>query len=184
MNNIEQAEQILQQSGLFSAINHRVISNPGEYLPPYSLHPYFRAQRLDQSVYSVEDARKVVKEIQDRLAPMKIGDGAAIGFYSDVHAGTVIWVSKDGKRLKVQEDKAILLNGFKSGEPDAIQFSPGGFCGHTSGSQRYSFEPNPDGSIHEFSLRLNGFWRKKGEPMTGSGTRLIKHRTHYYDYNF
>lgn len=181
---IEQAETVLKDSGLFTAINRRNIgATKYDVLPPYCLQPYFRAREC-QSVYSVEDAEKVVKEIQDRLAPMKVGDGAAVAFYSDIHACTVIAVSKDGKKITVQADKATLLNGFKSGEPDALQFSPGGFCGHTSGTQRYAFEANPEGKTYEFSLRLNGEWRAKGKSMNGTGTRLIKRRTHHYDYNF
>lgn len=112
-----------------------------------------------------------------------VGAGVSICGYSDRAACSIIEVSKSGKKIKVQRDKAELLNGPKSGEEDALVFSAGGFCGHVSGSQRYSYEADPEGGIREFSLRKNGRWVQVGESIQG-GSRLIEGRAEYYDYNF
>jgi hypothetical protein len=58
-----------------------------------------------------------------------VGDGATTCGWSDRHAGTVI--ARTAKTMKIQYDKATLLNGPDSGEKDALKFSPGGFVGHT-----------------------------------------------------
>lgn len=115
---------------------------------------------------------------------LTVGMGATIHGYSDSYACTVIEFSANGKRVKVQEDEATLLNGFNSGEPDALQFEQGGFCGHTSGTQRWECKPNPKGAIRTFSLRKNGRWVESGGTATG-GTRLtLGVRHHHYDFNF
>lgn len=112
-----------------------------------------------------------------------VGAGVSICGYSDRHACSIIEVSKSGKSIKVQRDKAVLLNGPQSGEEDALHFSPGGFCGHMSGRQRYSYEADPEGGVRTFSLRKNGRWVQKGESAKG-GSRLIEGRSEHYDYNF
>lgn len=118
------------------------------------------------------------------MTTVKVGDGASLKYWSDSVACTVIAVSNNGRKVTVQEDTATLINGFKSGEKDALQFSPGGFVGHTSGSQRYKFESNPQGAVHKFSLRKDDSWYAVGTAM-GRGTRLsLKGRHHHYDYNF
>ncbi len=112
-----------------------------------------------------------------------VGAGVSICGYSDVYACSIVEVSKSGKSIKVVRDKSVLLNGVGSGEPDALKFSPGGFCGHMSGIQRYSYEPNPEGYPESFSLRKNGRWVRKGESAKG-GSKLIAGRHEHYDYNF
>ncbi len=119
----------------------------------------------------------------------KVGDGATMNGYSDSHACTIIAISE--KRITVQVDDAKILNGSNSGEPDALHFSPGGFCGHTSGQQRWETTPNPDGAKATYSLRK---WNDyKGNPTyrwapVGSkrheGSSLTEGRHHHYDYNF
>ena len=66
----------------------------------------------------------------------EVGMGVSLCGWSDVHAYTVVGVSASGKSFEIQRDKATLLNGVNSGEPDALRFQAGGFCGHTSGRQR------------------------------------------------
>ena len=112
-----------------------------------------------------------------------VGAGVSICGYSDRHACSIVEVSKSGKVSKVQRDNAVLLNGPDSGEEDALHFSPGGFCGHMSGRQRYSYSPNREAGIQVFSLRKNGRWVRKGESAKG-GSRLIEGRHEHYDYNF
>jgi len=125
--------------------------------------------------------------------PFKIGDGVTLCGYSDRDAYTVIAVT--AKSITVQRDKSTLLNGFESGEPDALQFAAGGFFGHTSGTQRYSYERNPEG--HILKCRMKKYptliWTK-GEDGSYSdvptadfrqgSSRVIAGRSEYYDFNF
>ena len=107
----------------------------------------------------------------------KIGDGATVCFFSDRRAGTIINVSKSGKKVDVQLDKATLIN------RDELEFSPGGFCCHVEGIQKYAYEPDPDGVIWRFSLRKNGKYVRSGDSI--NGTRLILGiRAEHYDFNF
>jgi hypothetical protein len=104
----------------------------------------------------------------------KIGEGATILNYSDKIACTVIAMTP--KSITVQEDTATLLNGFNSNAKDKLTFSTGGFLGHVSGEQRYSYSPNASGIKHTFKQTT-----KKGV----IGVRgLITGRSHLYDYNF
>lgn len=114
----------------------------------------------------------------------EVGDGATLCLYTDRYACTVVAVSPNGKTITLRRDKATLLNGFESGEPDALVFSPGGFMGHTSGVQRYSYEPNPDGQEFKASLRKNGQWVRCGHATTSPGNRVTAGRHERYDYNF
>lgn len=125
----------------------------------------------------------------EKLDNSKVGDGATINCYSDRKACTI--VKRTDKKIWVQRDKAILLNKINSGEPDALQFSPGGFCGHTSGKQRYSYERNTEASIVCYSRRVwtNDYSEKTfiryvrvGEPRTGESISEGRHE--HYDYNF
>jgi hypothetical protein len=111
-----------------------------------------------------------------------VGVGASWTGYSDRYAGTIVKVT--AKTIQAQEDKAELLNGFKSGEPDALTFTPGGFCGHVEGVQRYAYTPDPDGEIVTFTLRSNGHW-VKSKTAANNGPRLrIGTRNKHHDYNF
>lgn len=125
--------------------------------------------------------------------PFKVGDGVTLCFYSDRDAYTVIAVT--AKTITIQRDKATLLNGFESGEPDALQFSPGGFCGHTSGQQRYSYERDEKGSILKCHMKKRPMmvWTR-GEDgkysdvptadFRNGSARIIAGRHEHYDYNF
>ncbi len=81
----------------------------------------------------------------------KVGEDATINYYTDRQACTII--KRTEKKIWVQRDKATLLNGLKSGAADALEFAPGGFCGHTSGKQRYQYEQDKEGSVKCFSRR-------------------------------
>lgn len=116
-----------------------------------------------------------------------VGMGATIHCYSDNKACTVIAVSKSGKRITLQRDKATLLNGADSGEKDALQFSPGGFVGHTSGQQRYAYESDPNGSTWEFSLRTyrgKTRWVLAGDSAKSGQSCTLGKRHEHYDFNF
>ena len=124
-----------------------------------------------------------------KLAPVTptVGQGANVYGYSDVMAYTVISVSKSGNSAVIQRDKVKLLNGVTSGEPDALKFSPGGFVGHTSGSQRYSYERDPNGETIRISRRtakrMAGSWRTPGSG-TGAAHVTFGERSEHYDFNF
>lgn len=113
----------------------------------------------------------------------KVGEGVSWNGWSDTYPGYVVSVSKSGARVSVQAAKATLLNGFGSGEEDALEFTPGGFVGHTSGRQRYSFEPNPEGEIVTFSRRQNGRFYQVGTSGR-NGVRLSAGIAKHHDYNF
>ena len=107
----------------------------------------------------------------------EIGDGVTLCGYSDREAYTVI--SMTPRTIKVQRDKATLLNGMNSGQPDALQASVGGFCAHVSGEQRYAYESDPTSEDIEV-VRLT----KKGWIASRSGRAVIHGRHEKYDYNF
>jgi hypothetical protein len=81
-------------------------------------------------------------------------------------------------------DKAELLNGVNSGEEDALHFSPGGFCGHTSGEQRWKLTPDTKGRGNTYSLRKNGKWIRVGDKDKDGERATIGERRHFHDFNF
>lgn len=129
---------------------------------------------------------KTIHEIpQDERYPFdyfKVGDGATRHLYSDSHAGTVIKVSKNGKRVWIQDDDAKLDPNFK---PEII---PGGFVGRcvNQNEQRYTYERNPEGTIREFSIRKwrgRYVWTTKGSNPDGR-QEITLGRHKFHDYNF
>lgn len=130
----------------------------------------------------------------------QIGKGVTVCGYSDREAFTVI--KRTAKTITIQRDKATLLNGYKSGEPDALKFYPGGFHGHTEGVQRYHYERDENGEIlvarlrkqpRRVSLTVGEYTRDEtGNLITyklvpdfkvGSKT-VIAGRSEHYDFNF
>ena len=116
------------------------------------------------------------------FAIFKVGDGASCGGYSDSHAGTIIAVSKNGKRVTWQQDVATLDPNFKP------EFVAGGFAAHCTNQheQSYTYERDPNGSIREFSIRK---WRGRyvWTPLGGTPDgrqQLFGGRYEFYDYNF
>ncbi len=92
-----------------------------------------------------------------------IGMGATIQIGSDSYPATVIQVTNNGKRIVVQEDTATRVD-----------------TNGMSESQQYTYEPNPQGTIHIATLRKDGRWR-----LTGSKTPIsLGFRRKYYDYSF
>ena len=129
------------------------------------------AEHLSGAAYA-EATRDFRWEITAReFAP---GDGATVRGYSDADAYTV--VARTAKTLTLQQDKQTLLNGTGSGAPDALQFSPGGFVGHTSGRQRWECSPDASGRTVTARLTLKG-WSADGKSV-GAGRRP------HYDFNF
>jgi len=121
---------------------------------------------------------------ESATAGFVVGQGVSWSQGSDRLAGTVVRVS--AKTVWVVEGRYTLLNGADSGEADALEFHPGGFVGHTSGTQRYAFEPG-DGERLRFSLRATGEYKQAGTSSRGTMRawgRLSHGRTRSYDFNY
>jgi len=119
----------------------------------------------------------------------KPGMGATFTLWSDSHAGTISRVSESGRTLWWKQDKATLLNGMNSGEPDELVAHPGGFCAHVEGIQRWSYEQNESSPEQKFTLRQrrNGeyVWKRVGSATNSpGGTLTVGVRAEHYDYNF
>lgn len=113
-----------------------------------------------------------------------VGEGVTLCGYSDRHAFTIVSVSKSGKSFKAQRDTAKLQNGAASGAPDALHFSPGGFVGHTSGTQRWEYAPNPEGQIVTIRRVMRGAHKLTPRWQKDRVTRCIPGRSEHYDFNF
>jgi len=140
------------------------------------------------------------EEIEAALVnPFKVGDGATLCMYSDRQAYTVIKVT--AQSVTLQRDKATLLNGHNSGEPDALTFTPGGFVGHTEGIQRYKYEADPKGEIivarmkrkprrvslpcGEWVENERGLFTERLAPwFKHKSSTVVPGRSEHYDFNF
>lgn len=99
--------------------------------------------------------------------------------YSDIKAHEIVR-SVFSKILEVRAMTAKLLNGVNSGEPDALQFEPGGFFGHTSGIQRYEYTQDTSARVFRIRLHKDGKWRD------AVGRRFVPSDSprEFYDFNF
>jgi len=97
----------------------------------------------------------------------KVGDGATILGWTDRHAATVIEVSKSGKTVVAQRDTARRID--KNGMSDC---------------QDYECTPNPNGCRQTFTLRANGAWVERGQPMRGGARLSVGERRPYFDFSF
>ena len=116
----------------------------------------------------------------------KVGDGVRWACGTDCNAGTITRVTPNA--VYVRADTAKLENPVGSNEPDALVFQAGGFVGHTSGTQRYTFSPG-DGPEIQFSKRraMSGQYKLVGTSSRGSMRPwgvLALGRYKHYDYNF
>jgi len=115
------------------------------------------------------------------MAEAKIGDGISVSQYSDCYSYTLI--RRTDRTMWLQRDKTKFLNGHNSDAKDKVQFTPGGFVGHTRGHQRWDIKPNPDGAIVKVTKRSTGYWVQSGDD-SKSGRRAFVGRVEHYDYNF
>ena len=134
---------------------------------------------LKSSVEIVERVETPVKEYvtAESCDDLNVGDGCTVYLFSDAHAYTV--VHKTAKTMKIQRDRAILLNGMNSDAEDKLEFTPGGFVGHTSGTQRYEYFRDTNEAIVTVTKRKNGTWK-----VARSSSRVRPGRNEHYDYNF
>lgn len=115
----------------------------------------------------------------------KVGDKATHTLHTDRRAGYIVSVSPNGKTVWFAEAQAKLLNGANSGEPDALEFTPGGYVGHTSGTQRWEVAEVPmDGYLGKFTLRSNNRWKVSGGGTYTPGNTLNAGHSPYYDFNY
>lgn len=96
-----------------------------------------------------------------------IGTGVTICFYSDREAGTIIAVSKNGKRITVQEDDAVRTDNYGM-----------------SDKQTYAYTANTENKTYEFSLRKDGYFYEVGSPIYVGTSCHIGSRKKYYDFSF
>jgi hypothetical protein len=96
-----------------------------------------------------------------------VGMGVTMCYWSDRHAGTVIAVSESGREVTVQQDKAFRSD--KNGMSEA---------------QEYDYESWPEGPVTVFTLRKNGRFYQKGQPMGSTPTLWLGTRREFYDYSF
>jgi hypothetical protein len=93
----------------------------------------------------------------------EVGMGITEIWYSDRRAGTIIEVSRSGKRAKFQYDRAIRID--KNG---------------MSREQDYRYERDAQASIVSISLRKDGKWRVAN----GERRVVLGIRDQYHDYGF
>ena len=108
-----------------------------------------------------------------------VGDKATFTLHTDSQAGYITSVSKSGKKVGFKTAEAKLLNGVKSGEPDALTFTQGGFYGHTSGRQRWEIADKPNDEAEAFfTLRPartgNRFGRLLATPPTPPASTSVR----------
>ena len=106
----------------------------------------------------------------------RVGDHVTALQWSDAHAYEVIAVT--AKTLRLRRLDAKLLNGAGSGEGDALKFSPGGFVGHTSGVQRYSYAPMPSAAV------VTAYWSERRGCYRLAGSTIVAGAHEHYDFNF
>lgn len=99
-----------------------------------------------------------------RDVPIYVGMDATEVMYTDRHAGEIVWVSKNRRRVKWRPFKATQLH---SGPTE---------------SQDWTFASQPEASSYLYSRRANGSWQRVGQK--GGNYLALGIRDHYYDYSF
>ena len=92
--------------------------------------------------------------LRDKNEYPRVGDAATIGYWSDRHAATVVYVSPSFKTIRVQRDNAKLVSGNIQSE-----------------SQQYEYEPNPYGTITTARRTKRGYTAAGGSPRVYVGRR-------------
>jgi hypothetical protein len=108
---------------------------------------------------------KIMEESRDR--PPEVGMGVTRILWSDRQAWSVVEVYPEGKKIRVRQDRAVVMSGSAF-----------------DGSAVYRFLPQEDGREAVLTLRSNGKWVQRGEPMRGGCGWLIGVREEYVDPSF
>lgn len=121
--------------------------------------------------------------------PYRIDDQVTVCGYSDRKSFTVI--ASTPTTITIQENKRTLLNGFDSGEPDALVMTPGGFLGHTEGEQRWMVERDTNGSIIKAHMQhtpqkvwTEGYAYVERANFKSKMGKVIPGSHDFYDFNF
>lgn len=127
---------------------------------------------------NLETIEKLYPEIVEAATKpqFNVNDGVSWGSGTDVRVGTVVRVVR--KTVYVVEDEAQLV-----GE---IHMEPGGFCGHATGKQEYTYTRGK-GKPLAFTFRNTGDYKLAGTSIHGSMSNwgILSHGRHkFYDYNF
>lgn len=102
----------------------------------------------------------------DKNRTPEVGDGVTQMLGSDRYPYTVIEVSKSGKQVTVQADRATQTAG-----------------GMSDSGQRYTYEANPQGKTVRLSKRNDGYWRIVGDTKEWWNTWGMGGRERYVDYS-
>lgn len=104
-----------------------------------------------------------MKSQNSTVTKPEVGMGATIQHWSDRSPATVIKVSPTGKKIVLQEDKAIRSD--KNG---------------MSENQTYFYQTDANGTLYTATLRDDGTYRLKGSKQLVS----LGIRRKYHDYSF
>lgn len=94
----------------------------------------------------------------------KVGDPATLLMYTDTHAGTVVHVSKSGKTIRVQQDKATRIDNNGMSE-----------------SQTYDYSRDPEGSVTAYRFSAKRGWINS---RAAASRCLVGTRREYHDFSF
>lgn len=104
---------------------------------------------------------------QTRNPAPEVGMGATICCWTDRHACTVVEVSRNGRVVTVQRDKATRTDSYGM-----------------SDCQSYTYEADPSAPAQVFTLRRNGRFVAEGCGMKDGNVLSLGHRNEYHDYSF
>lgn len=152
-----------------------------------------RQSFYDENIVPINDELRMLNSQLEYLEPRyEVGDGISFGAGTDSEAYTVIAVSKSGKKITVQRDKATMAPEYKP------EFVAGGFAGHCTNNseQRYTYERDEDGIKYQLTLRTKKLDPKYNEGRTkreywlpvgwktGQHVGATPGRSKFHDYNF
>ena len=101
-------------------------------------------------------------------------DAATVHGWSDRYPATI--VARTDRTIRIQEDRVVNLN-----PDDEVENGLAYARGH---GKVVIFERDYDAPIATYTLRKNGRWIRKGEPMRGGGVLTIGARSYYRDPHF
>lgn len=100
----------------------------------------------------------------------EVGMGASYGAGSDSYPATIVSVSKSGKSLEIVEDSVLVTGEWNEGE-----YSP----------ETFVTMADPEAPRRTYTLRKNGRWILKGQPITAYYMALsIGRRSYRQDPHF